>query len=169
MTLCVRTAYTSDRDVGNLYVLSLIKGEERPVEIAKGIIAFVALFNYGGLVADVIVPSGAKQHLFNPKWPPHAKFHNGQTMAMGIISGSLSLAILFGSQPLTVPLFLIAAAIAANYFVAMAFARAFPGTAWSDPEFALGLPRPLGLYPQQLISYMLCALVLIAVALTIST
>ena len=138
------------------------------METAKYIIAFVALFNYGGLVADAIVPSGAKQHLFNPKWPPHAKFHNGQTMAMGIISGSLSLAILFGSRPLTLPLFLIAAAIAANYFVAMAFARAFPGTAWSDPEFAVGLPRPLGLYPQQLVSYALCTLVLIAVCLAVS-
>ena len=84
---------------------------------------------------------------------------------MGSISGSLSLAILFGSQPLTLPLFLIATAIAANYFVAMAFAAAFPGTAWSDPEFAVGLPRPLGLFPQQLVSYALCALVLIATAL----
>ena len=158
----------SDGDVGNLYVLSLIQGEERPVEVAKYIIPFVAMFNFGGLVADAIVPSGAKQHLFNPKWPPHAKFHNGQTMTMGIISGSLSLAILFGAQPLTVPLFLIAAAIAANYFVAMAFARAFPGTAWSDPEFAVALPRPMGLYPQQLVSYVLCALVLIAVAIAFS-
>ncbi len=137
------------------------------METAKYIIAFVALFNWGGLVADAIVPSGAKQHLFNPQWPPHAKFHNGQTMAMGVISGSLSLAILFGSRPLTLPLFLIAALIAANYFVAMAFARAFPGTAWSDPEFSVGLPRPLGLYPQQLISYLLCSLVLIAVALAV--
>ena len=135
------------------------------MEIAKYVIAFVALFNWGGFVADAIVPSGAKQHLLNPKWPPHAKFHNGQ--AMGIISGSLSLAILFGSRPLTLPLFLIAAVIAANYFVAMAFARAFPGTAWSDPEFAENLPRPLGLYPQQLVSYVLCALVLVAVALAI--
>ncbi len=137
------------------------------METAKYIIAFVALFNWGGLVADAIVPSGAKQHLFNPQWPPHAKFHNGQTMAMGVISGSLSLAILFGSRPLTLPLFLTAALIAANYFVAMAFARAFPGTAWSDPEFAVGLPRPLGFYPQQLVSYVLCALVVIAVALAV--
>ena len=138
------------------------------MEIAKYIIAFVAVFNYGGLVADAIVPSGAKQHLFNPRWPPHAKFHNGQTMAMGIISGSLSLVVLFGSRPLTLPLFLIATAVAANYFVAMAIAPVFPGTAWSDPEFAVELPRPLGLYPQQLVSYVLCMLVLLAVVLAVS-
>ena len=85
-------------------------------------------------------------------------------MLMGIISGSLSLAILFGPEPLSFPLFLIAAAVAANYFVAMALAPLFPGTAWSDPEFAVGQPRPLGFAPQQLVSYGLCALVLIAVA-----
>lgn len=139
------------------------------MEISKYIVAFVAFVNYGGLVADAIVPAGARQHLFNPKWPPHAKFHNGQTMLMGIFSGSLSLVILFGAHPLTLPSFLIAAAVAANYFVAMAFAPAFPGTAWSDPEFAVNLPRPLGLAPQQLISYALCGLVLVAVVLAVFT
>ncbi len=135
------------------------------MEVSKYIVAFVALANYGGLVADAIVPAGARQHLFNPKWPPHAKFHNGQTMLMGIFSGSLSLAILFGACPLTLPSFLVAAAVASNYFVAMAFAPGFPGTAWGDPEFAVNLTRPLGLAPQQLISYALCGLVLIAVVL----
>jgi hypothetical protein len=139
------------------------------MELAKYIVAFVAVVNYGGLVADAIVPSGARQHLFNPRWPPHAKFHNGQTMLMGIISGSLSLAILFGSQSLTFPLFLIAAAVAGNFFVAMAFAPAFPGTAWSDPEFDVTLPRPLGFAPQQLIAYALCTLMLIAVILAVGS
>ena len=137
------------------------------MEISKWIIAFVAVFNFGGLVADAIVPATARQHMRNPLWPPHAKFHNGQTMLMGIIGGALSLAILFGSQPLTLPLFLIAAVVAGSYFIAMAFAPAFPGTDWIDPEFAAKTGRPLGLAPQQLVSYGLCGLVAIAVILSV--
>ena len=139
------------------------------MEIARYLVAFVAVFNFGGLIADAIVPAGAKQHLFNPHWPAHAKFHNGQTMLMGIFSGSLSLAMLFGLHPLTLPLFLVATGIAANYFVAMALAPAFPGTAWTDPEFLANRPSPLGLAPQQLISYGLCALVLLAINLAVFT
>ena len=117
------------------------------MEVAKWLVAVVAIFNFGGLVADAIVPATARQHLWNPKWPPHAKFHNGQTMLMGIFGGSLSLIVLLGARPLTLPLFLLAAAIAATYFVAMALAPVFPGTDWTDPEFAAKAGRPFGLAP----------------------
>ena len=89
-------------------------------------------------------------------------------MLMGIIGGLLSLAILFGSHPLTLPLFLIAAAVAASYFVAMALAPAFPGTDWIDPEFMATTEHPLGLAPQQLVTYALCGLVVIAIFLAAS-
>jgi hypothetical protein len=139
------------------------------MEIARYLIAFVAVFNLGGLVADAIVPASARQHLFNPHWPPHAKFHNAQTMLMGLVSGTLSLAILFGTPSLTLPVFLLAAVIAASYFVTMALAPLFSGTAWMDPEFVAGTPRPLGLAPQQLICYVVCGLAIIAVLLAVST
>ena len=90
-------------------------------------------------------------------------------MLMGIFGGSLSLAILFGARPLTLPLLLIAAAVAASYFVAMAFAPAFLGTDWIDPEFKGETGRPLGLAPQQLVTYVLCGLVLVAVVLAVFT
>ena len=134
------------------------------MEIAKYLVAFVALFNYGGVVADGLVPATARQHLWNPAWPPHAKFHNGQTMLMGLIGGTLALAVLFAG-PLSVPVLLVAAACAGNTFFAMALAPFFPGTAWIDPEFAGTAGRPLGLHPQQLVSYVLCALILLAVVL----
>ena len=135
--------------------------------IAKWIITLVAVLNFGGFIADALVPATARQHLWNPRWPPHAKFHNGQTMLMGIFGGLISLVILFGSHVLTRPLFFLATVIAANYFVAMVFAPLFPGTAWTDPEFLAETGRPLGLAPQQLISYVVCGLVLLAVAIAI--
>ena len=138
------------------------------MDIARYLIAFVAIFNYGGLVADALVPATARQHIHNPRWPPHAKFHNGQTMLMGVFSGSLSLAILFLAHPLTPGLLLIAAATAASYFVAMVLAPLFPGADWIDPEFSAGTRRPLGLAPQQLVSYALCAVAASGVVLALA-
>ena len=138
------------------------------MEIAKWLIGFVAVFNFGGFVADAIVPATAKQHLWNPDWPSHAKFHKGQTKLMGMFGGLLSLAILFGARPLTLPMFLLSAGIAASYFVSMAIAPVFPGTGWIDPEFVGETGRPLGLAPQQLVTYVLCAVVLVAVVLAVS-
>ena len=135
------------------------------MEIAKWIVAFIAVYGFGGYIADAVVPITARQHLRNPAWPPHAKFHNGQTMLLGIFGGALSLFILFGSRPLTFPLFLIAAAVAGMYFVAMVLAPIFPGTAWVDPEFKDATKRPLGLGPQQITAYALCLLLLAAVVL----
>ena len=74
-------------------------------------------------------------HIYNPTWPPHAKFHDGQTMAFGIL---LSLASLFfawrrsGDRQTNV---LAAALIGGMLYWAQAAAFAFPGVAWTDPEF----------------------------------
>ena len=142
-------------------------GEERLCKLPSGSSSLLPFFNFGGLVADALVPVTAKQHLWNPRWPPHAKFHNGQTMLMGILGGSISLAILFGFRPLTLSLFLLAAATASNYFVAMVLVPVFPGTDWTDPEVAAETGRPLGLAPQQLVSYVVCGLALLAVSLAL--
>ena len=137
--------------------------------IAKYIIAFVAVYSFGGLIADGVVPSTARQHLWNPAWPPHAKFHNGQTMLLGIANGTIALVLLPAVRPLTLPLLLVAAASASAYWVTMALAPLFPGTAWYDPEFQDASARPLGLSPQQILTYVLCTLTVIAVGLATLT
>ena len=58
--------------------------------VAKRLIAVVAVWNFGEYLVDAVIPLTAKQHLFNPRWPPHAKFHNCQTMVMGIFLGLIT-------------------------------------------------------------------------------
>ena len=84
----------------------------------------------GGFVADMNAT-----HMYNPRWSPHAKFHDGETIAFGVL---LSFASLFftwrrgGDRRTNV----LAAAISGGVlYWAQAAANAFPGVAWTDPEF----------------------------------
>lgn len=135
------------------------------MEAARWIIALVAAVTAaGGLCADWFIPFGARQHLKNPLWKPHAKFHNAQGILMGFGQGVLAIGLLF-ICPLSLTTILIAALIASLYWVALMAAPIFPGTAWVDPEFDDATPRPLGLHPQQLIGYVLLALLVVAAVL----
>ena len=134
------------------------------MQISKWIIAFVAVYTgFGGFLFDAVIPATARQHLWNPAWPPHAKFHNGQTMLLAALNMIVVLIILFALRPLSLPLLLLAAAVAEIYHVSMLLAPMFPGTAWSDPEFAGINPRPLGLPIQKFIGLIATGLVLVAV------
>jgi hypothetical protein len=135
------------------------------MEAAKWMVALVAVYNYGGLLYDAVLPRTARMHLYNPAWPPHAKFHNAQTMLLGLALGTLALVLLFAVRPLTLPVLFVAATVAGVYFVAMIFAPVFPGTAWIDPEFAGYVPKRFGLNPQQLVTYVLCTVLVLAVAI----
>jgi hypothetical protein len=134
------------------------------METARWIIVFVAAVTaVGGLCADWLIPLGARQHLKNPAWPPHAKFHNAQGILMGFGQGLLATGLLF-TVTLSLTTILLAASIASLYWDAVVVAPLFPGTAWVDPEFDAATPRPLGLYPQQLIGYVLLGLLGAAVS-----
>jgi hypothetical protein len=76
-------------------------------------------------------------HIFNENWPPHAKFHNAQTMSSGVV---LSLATLYqlwrSAEPAgsSARASLDSAVISAStYWVAQLSARLYPGTASVDP------------------------------------
>jgi hypothetical protein len=87
-------------------------------------------FAVGGFIAD-----WNDSHVFNPRWPPHAKFHDGQTLSFGIL---LAVATLFfawrrsGDRQTNI---LAAAITGVVLYWVQAGAYAFPGTAWTDPEF----------------------------------
>lgn len=118
--------------------------------IGAWIITLVALVTIiGPYLAD-----WNETHIYNPRWPPHAKYHNAQTMAFGALLGSLALYFLWGrlrksDERSNVSLAVVFAAL---YWAAQLLAFFFPGVAAFDPEFAatapprlLGLPGQLGL------------------------
>ncbi len=111
----------------------------------------------GGFLADL---NGT--HIYNPRWPPHAKFHDGQTMAVGLL---LALASLFfawrrvGDRPTNV---LATTIFAGLLYVSQAAANLFPGVAWTDPEFLKPGQSLTQVAPQLYADLVMTALVLLA-------
>jgi hypothetical protein len=111
----------------------------------------------GPLVADLVVPDIAKQHLRNPNWPPHAKFHDAQYIGMGMLTGAIGLRILMRRKGDPRAQFYLAAALGSVPWLGMWGALLFPGTAAKDPEFECGAPKVLGLDPQLFIALVMLA------------
>ena len=71
-------------------------------------------------------------HIYNPSWPPHAKFHNAQTMSSGVALSAATLVNLW--RPGSGRVGLDAAALSASvYWVSQLSAFFYPGTASVDP------------------------------------
>ncbi|PRP79946.1 hypothetical protein PROFUN_05922 [Planoprotostelium fungivorum] len=101
------------------------------VSLLTGIGPFIADFN--------------KTHVYNPRWPPHAKFHNGQTMSLGLLLGLLTLYYTWrlpsdGSVSSIDSLF-TAAITGSIYWLAGMSASFYPGSLAIDPEFGTGFPQ----------------------------
>ncbi|SEF24452.1 hypothetical protein SAMN05421837_102714 [Amycolatopsis pretoriensis] len=71
-------------------------------------------------------------HIHNPAWPPHAKFHNAQTMSMGAGLGLAGLYHLWKPGRSRASLD-SAAIIAGLYGLTQLSAGLYPGTASVDP------------------------------------
>ncbi|KAH8881197.1 hypothetical protein GQ53DRAFT_668284 [Thozetella sp. PMI_491] len=95
-------------------------------------------------------------HMFNPRWPPHAKFHNAQTISLSVILGGATLWYAWQSsimKPKTPVLaaqlkresLRVAAFTGSIYWLAGLSAILYPGTMGLDPEFGgPGFPqRPI--------------------------
>lgn len=92
----------------------------------------------GAFIADY-----NETHVKNPRWPPHAKFHNGQTMTLGILLASASLFFLYRpavSIARKRENVLYAAVVGSFYCAAGLSAILYPGTAWQESV----LPRLCG-------------------------
>ncbi|WP_410630470.1 DUF6640 family protein [Amycolatopsis sp. cmx-4-83] len=79
-------------------------------------------------------------HVYNPAWPPHAKFHNGQTMSLGLALGATSLWQLW--RPSSARAGLDAgAALASLYWLTQISALAYPGSRAVDPPGTARFPQ----------------------------
>ena len=136
------------------------------IETARWLIVFVASVTaIGGLLVDYFIPASGRQHIKNPRWPPHAKFHNAQGILMGLYLGALAIAILFLHQPLSMNGLVMAAILSSLSWVGIFGARIFPGTAWVDPEFASAAPRAMGMPLQLFIGLVLVVVLVVALTL----
>jgi len=82
-------------------------------------------------------------HVKNPRWPPHAKFHNGQTMSMGV---GLALATLYYTWRTTPVIaakdsLFTATVFSSLYWITGLSAILYPGAKGMDPEFGEGFPQ----------------------------
>lgn len=129
--------------------------------LAKTLVSLVAIATaLGGALADLVIPATANQHMHNPHWPPHAKFHNGQTIWLGVFLGLLTLWLLWypgGEQPVH---FQLGVVVAALYWLSMLGASVLPGTRWVDPAFAKETRAILAMPPQLFLLCVLLALLI---------
>jgi len=141
------------------------KKEENTMDIwfltAKVLVSLVAIATaLGGVLPDLVILVTAKQPMHNSRWPPHARFHNGQTISLGFLLGLLALWLLWysgGDQQMQFDLGVIVAAL---YWLSMLGESLLPGTRWVDPEFARGTRAILGMPPQL---FLLCVLLALLV------
>lgn len=119
----------------------------KSISIGKILITIVCLITaFGSYLFD-----WNHTHIFNDKWPPHAKFHNAQTMVLGTLLGLFALWLLWlRNSERRVNLQLVVM-VASFYWIGQVVASMFPGTALVDPEFA---------YPGQLPAQLIVCIVL---------
>jgi hypothetical protein len=69
-------------------------------------------------------------HVYNPRWPPHAKFHNAQTLLLGPLLAAVSLWLLWFKHGVD-----SAVVTSSLYWIAQLGSLLLPGTSLIDPEF----------------------------------
>jgi hypothetical protein len=142
---------------------------KRHWSLPKVLIALVAVETaLGALLFDLVFVDTAHQHMYNPAWPPHAKFHDAQYIVMSLALGLLALVLLARRHGDTHFRLLWSAGILAVPWASMFPALLFPGTATYDPEFKDETQFVLGLHGQMFMAVVTLAILVIAVALAVT-
>jgi hypothetical protein len=122
------------------------------------------LFTFLGLIlvigAHVADYNGT--HMKNPAWPPHAKFHGGQTLMFSIMLGALTAFFAWRRTTDRVTTVLATTALCAVYWTTQAGAILYPGTAFFDPQFDTPGAHPFGVPVQILLEVVALSLTALA-------
>ncbi len=102
-------------------------------------------------------------HIFNPRWPPHARFHNAHTMLLGTALGIFTLYFLWSKRWRGARGLEVGTILSAIYWVTQAGSLLFPGTALTDPEFAHRTQYIGGVMPINQLTIITVFLVLVTV------
>ncbi|KAK0285222.1 hypothetical protein LTR35_005424 [Friedmanniomyces endolithicus] len=103
------------------------------------------LYAVGAFAADF-----NETHVYNPRWPPHARFHNGQTMTLGVFLSAMSLYFAYrrtsaksGSPGGAAKESMFYSALIGSFYCAAGMtAILYPGTDWKDPDITVGGAQP---------------------------
>ncbi|KAK3386418.1 hypothetical protein B0H63DRAFT_392008 [Podospora didyma] len=96
-----------------------------------------------GLIFGAPIADYNHTHIFNPRWPPHAKFHDAQTISISVMLGIATLYYTWRPSLLTAysttqragDSLATAAFTGAVYWAGGLLAALFPNVSGIDPEF----------------------------------
>lgn len=90
----------------------------------------------GGFLAD-----WNRTHLFNPNWPPHARFHDAQSILLGSLLGASGLYFLNRRNERTEEDLALGALLPSFFWISQGASVLFPGAEGLEAEFPEKVPR----------------------------
>lgn len=121
-----------------------------------------------GTIVSPFLADWNATHIYNPAWPPHAKFHNAQTMSMAVLLGFAALFFTWRRAADLATSLLAAWLFTTFYWLSQVIAFGFPGVAWTDTNL-LPLGHTLTEFPLQLKGDVVLAALLAVAAWLLAT
>lgn len=116
---------------------TLERRKQNSAPAGKVILGTTAAFTaIGGFLAD-----WNKTHLFNPNWPPHAKFHDAMSISLSSFLGVASLYFLLRKTQDEKQDLQLSVMLPAFFWISMGTSYAFPGAKGLEAEFPNQVPR----------------------------